>query len=131
MTGKDEAEPVEDRRGARRQLICVPSGVASEHSSQQVALIRDLSVSGAYLLTHGLFDEGLRLELSIHIGADGGGPTKQISGKVVRAEKLSVDRADLWSCGAAVRFDELLTGLDEEIDALAERLKSTGLFADG
>jgi len=127
---KDDTEPASDRRRAPRRLICVPSDVTSDVWSGQVALIRDVSVTGAYLLTNGPFMEGTRLELGIRLRGDAGSPKTKIKGKVVRTDKLDIRRADLWSWGAAVQFDEPLTGLDEEIAALAERLKKTGLFDD-
>lgn len=91
------------------------------------AIIRDISVSGASFLTRVPLEEGERLSLNIQLTRELDGPTVKAEAKVVRVDHFDADRADVWSCQIAVSFDKPLSGHEEEIDALADRLQKAGL----
>ena len=51
MGKQDYSDPKSDRRKAARHLACFPAYVGSDEDVQNIALIRDVSVKGALLLT--------------------------------------------------------------------------------
>jgi len=108
-----------NRRGDPRYLTCVLAGLKTE-STEAVALIRDVSVSGAFLLTQKPFPAGERLDLNLHFSTDLAG-AHHVTARVVRSGRRDRDRSDLWAFSAAVRFDEPLLHLEPEIREAARR----------
>ena len=123
----DTAPPPSDRRSEPRQLTCIPAHVESTRASPLIALIRDVSVTGALLLTRCRLERGERLKLNLYMtgNAKEGRPTR---GRVARCERRSGDRADVWPWEVGVRFDEPISQYADEIKALTERQASDGLF---
>lgn len=124
MSGKKEGS---DRRVRERQLVCVTAEVRPDEDSQQVAVIHDMSVEGVYLHTQAPVPEGESVALSIRLTSDPEGPSVDATGQIVRVDRLPQERADFWTHGVAVRFDEPLTELEEEIGELAAKLKKAGV----
>ncbi len=59
MKGSDDEAPTpSERRGDPRHLACFPAHVETDAGKQRTALIRDLSVSGAFLLTRARLEVG-------------------------------------------------------------------------
>lgn len=116
--GEDE-EAASDRRGGERHLACFPAELTTDQGGQRSALIRDLSISGALLLTRARINVGDAVHLSLHL-RDGGEP-RAVTAKVVRHERRSIELAHPWTKAVAVQFDEPLTELEAEVKALAER----------
>jgi hypothetical protein len=123
----DSSPPESDRRRFARRLVCVATDVAADTVNKHTALIRDMSVSGAYLLTRVPVEVGESLDLAIHLPVKGEEQIKETTAKVVRLEPLPPDRADVWSCGFAVKFVDPLDELEEEIEALYAAMKDAGL----
>jgi hypothetical protein len=90
------------------------------------AIIRDLSITGARLLTRARPDVGDRVRLSLYITANPEQPGLAM-GNVVRVEPWG-DGTTLWSFSVAVEFDEPASAYEEDIKALAERQAKLGLF---
>ena len=85
---------------------------------QRTALIRDVSLVGANLLTRARLVEGQSIKLMLYIG-DAKTP-KEAHGKVVRFEARPVD-LPTWPFSAGVQFDAPLEGCEALIKELAER----------
>src|SRR6185369_12465198 len=86
---------------------------------QRSALIRDLSVGGALLLTRAKLQVGDRVMLTLYLRE--GLEAFTVDGKVVREEKRPPEMVHPWTHCAAVQFDEHHKEFEEEAKALAER----------
>jgi PilZ domain len=115
----DEAEAASERRGDVRHLACFPAHVETAEGVARSALIRDLSVSGALLLTRARLRIGDLVKLSLYL-KEGAEPFAA-SGRVVREEKRPTELSHPWTKAVAVHFDEPLAELEAEAKALAER----------
>lgn len=112
--GGDGAE----RRGDLRHLACFPAHVETAEGTPRSALIRDLSVSGALLLTRARIRVGEKVKLALYLG-DSPDPFI-VSGSVVREERRTGELAHPWTKSVAVQFDALLVDLEPQIKALAD-----------
>ena len=110
--------PASDRRALPRELACFPAYIQMDEG-QRTALIRDVSVRGANLLTRARLEEGQSITLHLYI-RDGATTPREAHGKVVRFEVRDAD-LPMWPFAAGVQFDEELTDCAKEIKALAER----------
>lgn len=124
--------PVSDGSSAEqrlhpRHLVCVTTEVCPGAADKQVAIIRDMSVGGVYLLARAPMDAGERVTLSLHLSADAEKRAEETIGEVVRVDAFPVERAHVWSHGIAVRFEQPLVHLEKEIEMLAAALKHAGV----
>jgi len=115
----------QDRRREPRHLACFPAYIEDAGVTRS-AIIRDLSITGARLLTRARPEVGDRVRLSLYITANSEQPGTA-TGNVVRVEPWG-DGSTLWSFSVAVEFDEPATEHEEAIKALAERQAKLGLF---
>jgi len=114
-------EPVEERRGQPRELTCIPTNVESTTEDQPwVALIRDISTSGARLFTRVRYEVGEELDFVLYLGSDESA-SRQAKGKVVRCNLREGDR-DVWVFDVGVEFDPSIEQYAAEISALNQRL---------
>ena len=127
MASPDKKDPNQERRSAPRHLACFPAYVGTGEDAANIALIRDISVRGALLLTRERFDVDDSIELSMYVSGDPGAPPRVVGAKVVRFERRNVEQADLWLYSAAVEFDAPQVELEEEIRALEAHQKEIGL----
>ena len=118
MADKGEKE----RRAHDRRLVCAVAEVESDDKAS-LALIRNISDSGALLLATRCLDVGEPLDLVIHTSSDPDGKKITTKGSVVRREAMDPDRTDLWRWQLGVEFDEALTGFDEELAAITKAIK--------
>jgi hypothetical protein len=118
----DGGTPSERREGFRH-LACFPAHVEIREGNARTALIKDLSVSGARLLTRAVVEVGQRVRLSLHLREypPGESPSRMVSGVVVRDERREPDLSYPWSHTVAVRFDEPAADLEDEVRSLAEQ----------
>src|ERR1051325_2586120 len=79
----DHRRRVDERRAHTRLLACIPAYLESKRDEQDLALIRDVSVSGARLLTRTKLPAGVPIHLALYMGAEGTAP-KLANGRVVR-----------------------------------------------
>jgi hypothetical protein len=118
-----------DRRIDERHFACSPAHIQRPGGSTRMALIHDLSVSGALLLTRERLKIGDAVELSLYLWED----TEQMrkaSAQVVRVEARSGARAEVWHHTVAVQFEEPLRDCAAEIKDLADRQAALGLPHD-
>jgi PilZ domain len=114
----DEATPSE-RRGGFRHLACFPAHVETAQGVPRSALIRDLSVSGALLLTRARLAIGDTVKLSLYL-REGIEPFATTA-RVVREEKRTSEMVHPWTKAVAVQFDDRIPDLEGEAKALADR----------
>jgi hypothetical protein len=117
----------EDRRTNTRHIACFPAHVeVPENDHTQIALIRNVSVDGALLLTRSVYEVGKELSLKLFLSGDASVDPHDATAVVVRSGRRDVERADLWPFDAAVTFGEPLENLEDEIKQLAKR--QSGMF---
>lgn len=109
----------DDRRRAGRNVVCVPARVHPEDGGEKLALIEDISVSGARLLTRSEPEVGELLRLSLYFSGTSQDP-RVVMARVVRFDPCP-DAGVIWRCRVAVAFDEPLDDCAAEIQALAEQ----------
>lgn len=116
----DSAPPPSDRRAGTRHLACFAAEIQMERwNGARTAVIRDLSVTGALLLTGAKVQIGDQVSLNLYISGDDTMHT--VTGKVVRKERRDPSSAGLWPFSVGVQFDVTLTELEEQIKEVAAR----------
>jgi hypothetical protein len=129
-TGRDDREehsvdssdsgPPSDRRAGVRHLACFAAEIQVDRwNGARTAVIRDLSVTGALLLTGAKVQPGEQVKLNLYIVGDETMHT--VSGKVVRHERRDPAIAGLWPYSVGVQFEAPLTELEDQIKAVAAR----------
>jgi hypothetical protein len=113
-----DAPPDSDRREGLRHFSCFPAHIEQD-DGPRTAIIRDVSVTGAHLVTRAKLAEGQVVKLALYITTDVNHP-RSVMGKVVRFESRLEDRSD-WPYSVGIRFDEPLLDCEEEIKSLAEK----------
>jgi hypothetical protein len=108
-----------DRRGGLRHLACFPAYLETGEGAPRSALIRDLSVTGALLLTRAKLKVGDEVKLALYLGEDDEPFPAQ--GKVVREERRVGELSHPWTKSVAIQFDAALTAIEPQIKALADR----------
>src|SRR5678815_985058 len=95
-----------DRRRDHRHLACFPTYVASEEDPRCPGLIRDMSASGALVLTRKPLPVGAPVKLEMFIEPSFKRETpRYATGHVVRVERRRPECADVWHHDVAVAFD--------------------------
>lgn len=125
--GQDEFSSDPERRWDARRPVCLPVDVEHPGDPSQMALVRDLSPKGAFLLTRLEVRQGEQLDLRIHFPAPAGARTAAVRAVVVRIEALPAARGDLWTSGVAVKFEPPLEGYDVEMEQFARMARDSGL----
>ncbi len=126
MVDEDKLDPPpSERRREPRHLACFPAYI-EDGGITRSAIIRDLSIAGARLLTRARPEVGDRVRLSLYITPNPNEPGIAM-GNVVRVERWG-DGTTLWSFSVAVEFDEPASAYEREIKELAERQAKMGLF---
>jgi len=123
LEGREEVDPFE-RRLEPRHLACFPAHIETPEGVPRSALIRDLSLSGALLLTRAKLRVGDAVKLSLHL-REGGVPFAT-TGHVVREERRPSEMAHPWSRALAVHFTTPITEIEVDVKALAERQAAIG-----
>lgn len=121
VTHPRRAEP--ERRDHDRHFVCIPAYVQREQTGPHIALIRNISASGALILLRKRLSVAEAVDLSLHLHPDEeSGPTREARASVVRTAPLEESRAGLWLHAVGVRFDEPLHDMEEEIQRVSARL---------
>lgn len=132
IEGKGSEPPPDsgaERRVDERHFACFPAHILRPSGSTRMALIRDLSVSGALLLTRARLEVGEEVRLSLYLSEEATAP-RPAAARVVRVEQRTADRAEVWHHSAAVQFDEPLLDCEAEIKDLADRQAALGVPHD-
>jgi hypothetical protein len=120
-----EPEGDVERRAVLRHFTCYPfhiqRGEAGQTGEFEIAVIHDLSASGAYLLATTEPAIGTRLKLHLDVFGEPG--TERVAlGRVVRTERRPADASEVWPFGIAVQFDDVLADLEPAMQALAKSM---------
>jgi len=116
----DSAPPASDRRAGTRHLACFAAEIQMERwNGARTAVIRDLSVTGALLLTAAKVKVGDSVSLNLYVLGDETMHT--VSGKIVRCERRDLATAGLWPYSVGVHFDAPLVDLEDQIKEVARR----------
>src|SRR5262249_34872109 len=83
-----------ERRGAPRYALCLPVQVRKPDGSERPGVLRDLSASGARLVTKTKLVPGHSLELELQISDDAA--PRRASARVVRVAPLDHERMYPW-----------------------------------
>ncbi|WP_170319307.1 PilZ domain-containing protein [Polyangium spumosum] len=118
--------PASDRRTALRHSAVFPAHVDTGNGNKRTAVIRDLSVSGALLLTRARVKIGDEVTLSLYLTGDPN-QAQEVKGRVVRDERRSVEVSDIWPYAVAIRFNEPFEAIEPDVKALAEKQANLGL----
>lgn len=124
-----DAARQEERRESERHFACFPAHIERSGGSMRMALIRDLSVTGALLLTRTRLEVGDDIRLSLYLAEDAT-RSRPAEGRVIRVEQRTGERADIWHYDVAVRFAEPLLDCEDEIKALEARQAALGVPRD-
>jgi hypothetical protein len=122
VTENDAAPPRDDdrndRRGGERLFACAPAHIELQTGATRTAILRDVSVSGALLLTRAKVHADDQLTLHLYFSGE---PTdaRVVGARVVRVKHRDPDTAGLWPYEVAVEFAEHLNDREAEIRALA------------
>ncbi len=111
-----------ERRKEKRFLTCFAASVDHTGERTRSALIQNISVSGASLLTRAHVQLGESVRLDVVFAQDEHART--ITGRVVRMEPV---KSPLWSRSVSVEFDTPATEYEPEIRSLAALQASKGL----
>lgn len=112
--------PPSDRRAGRRHLACFAAEIQMDRwNGARTAIIRDLSVTGALLLTSAKVQVGESVTLNLYIMGDETMHT--VSGKIVRHERRDPATAGLWAYSIGIHFDAPLSELETQIKVVAAR----------
>lgn len=122
---------MEERRAASRQLSCIPAHVESSDESKadtpHLALIHDVSGTGALLFTRSKLELGDEVTLSLYLSPDEK-PPRPATGKVVRVQRRDIDRADVWQWEIGVEFRDSIEQYAAEIEELTRRQRQAGVL---
>jgi hypothetical protein len=114
----------DNRRNDQRHLACMLAQIAQGERDPRNALIRDISTTGALLLTRAKLEVGHPVQLSLYLSADEGAQPITAAGKIVRFEQRPRAVADVWTHSAAVQFDVPLTQLASDLEAIAAKQRA-------
>jgi hypothetical protein len=116
-----------ERRASSRQLTCIPAHFESRQDPQDLALIRDVSTTGARLYTRAKVDIDETVTLHLYLGLESDEPRKA-SGRVVRVDRRDPALADVWGWEIGVEFEAAITPYEKEIEALCRRQEAAGVL---
>jgi hypothetical protein len=118
---------MEERRSYGRQLTCIPAYFEQRTESQDLALIRDVSVTGARLFTRVRLELERDVTLHLFLGADGA-PPRKTTGRVVRVDRRQPSLSDVWGWEIGVEFAAPISEYSEEINELCRRQEAAGIL---
>ncbi len=118
-----------DRREETRHFACFPAHIQREGGSPRTALIKDLSVTGALLLTRASLAVGDAVHLNLYLSELAVDP-RVAAARVVRVEKRRSERAEVWPFSVGVQFDVPLRDCEADIKEIEARQAALGLPRD-
>jgi len=121
MTSEPPSPSASDRRFALRIQAFFPAEVDLGNGVKRTAMIRDLSVTGALMLTRARVNMGDEVLLYLYLRGDPN-QAREIKARVVRDERRSLEVSDMRPHAVAVQFvDPFPESELEDVRALAEK----------
>jgi len=118
---------MDERRQHSRQITCIPAYFESRRDAQDLALIRDASVSGARLYARTRLNLEEPVTLHLYLGKESD-PPRKIPGKVVRVERRDLAHSDVWTWEIGVTFSTEISEYEREIEDLCRRQEVAGVL---
>jgi hypothetical protein len=115
-----------ERRIGVRHFACFPADLERPERGKRVAMIHDLSITGALLVVRAELAVGDDVSLQLYVTGDPDSRSRATHARVVRIEPLAPTERALWSHRVGVQFDSPLTDFEPEIEALAARQRQLG-----
>ncbi len=116
---RDARMTVSERRIGVRHFVCFPAHVDAQPGGKRVAMIHDLSVTGAMLVVRADLAVGDLVSLDLHVTGDASSRSRVTHARVVRIEPLAHEDRVLWSHRVAVQFEQPIADFETEIRELA------------
>ena len=124
----EEALTDSERRTHPRKLVCMAAHLeVSGRDEPHMAIVRDVSVTGALLLTRTKPDVGEVVDLQLFPGIDGGPDELGVRAKTIRVQPVDRNERGIWRYRVALEFEDDLKEHEGLIDELASKLQATGL----
>lgn len=127
IEGEDAGPP--SGEADRRRLDRIAAAAVTElvlGGNAHMAMLHDLSGTGALVLTRTRVKAGDRVELRIHLG-ESLEEVVETAGTVVRVETWAGGES-FWPLSVAVKFDQLTTGHEARLEAIRTRQEELGLL---
>ena len=115
-----------ERRVARRLQARFAGRVERGGHNKRICLIRNLSTSGALLLTRTRLRVGDAVNLELFVREDEDKP-HTARGRIVRIEPLGFGELDPWLLRAAVQFDAPVKEVLQDVEALEDKQVRLGI----
>jgi hypothetical protein len=127
MAPSDESAQ-QERRAHPRRIVCIVAHVEPEELPRDAALLRNISLSGAYLLARLPMSADERVLLALHFITDKGEEARveEVPATVIRVEPLDAETSAIWSVGVAMRFEASVDHLTDAIERAASFAASVG-----
>lgn len=129
MSDSEPRGSTTDRRSEERHFACFPAHIQRPGGSTRMALIHDLSVSGALILTRAKLAVGDHLVLNLYL-TDDMSQVRRAPAHVVRVEPRTGKRAEVWHHSVAVQFEDQLVDCEAAIKEIADRQEALGVPHD-
>ena len=117
-----------DRRAHPRRVVCVAAHLeTSGRVEPHFALVRDVSVTGALLLTRTRPKVGEVVDLQLILELPGFPDELTVRSKIIRVQDQEEGQRDVWRYRVALAFEDDLEPHEELIEELAAQLDAAGL----
>jgi len=118
----------DERRSHPRRLVCVAAQLeAGGEAGAQLALVRDVSVTGALLLTRTRPELDELVDLQLVLGLPGCPNELSIRARTIRVQEVEEEQRDVWQYRVALAFEDDLSHHEELLEELAAQLEAAGL----
>jgi hypothetical protein len=107
-----------ERRKDSRKPAHFVAEIENDGEVVACAVSRDASARGLLLLTHASPDAGSELRFRLYVPDEPS--ARELSGQVVRVEKMAPGESDLWSHRVAVQLNNPPADLEQLVDMLAK-----------
>jgi hypothetical protein len=92
----------DERRQSPRKAAHLPAELDGGTARATIAITRDVGASGLLLFTRAEVEVGQTVRLKVSLGERG---VRELEGRVVREEELSIEDSTLWRTKVAIACD--------------------------
>jgi hypothetical protein len=110
-----------ERRKAARHPAKIPAYVETQDDeTQHLGLVRNISATGALVLTHAVFEPGENVQMALYLSENG---PRSTAGEVMRSQRVIDELAEVWPYEIALRFSEPIDFADEVAQLVEQQVK--------